>query len=196
VYAHRASVHKVVLLGICALGLAAPSAVRAAAISADISVTKVLQTPAPVHPGELLTYLITVDNNGPDAALNIVLTDPVPFNTTFDSFDTGASGIVCTTPAVGGTGTVTCPFAATHPSVPMGESYEFEMRIRVGPSGGSKAVANTAIVTSDAPDPVPDNNSSTAQAEIDVIPEVPVSGAGLFAMGLALAASGLLFLKR
>jgi len=195
VYAQRASVRKIALLGVSALALAAPSIMRAAAISADISVTKSVMSPTPVHPGDVVIYLITVANNGPDSASNIVLADPVPFGATFVSFDTGASGIVCTTPPLGGTGTVTCPWAPAHPSVPMGESYELEMQVRVGPTPG-KAVANTVTVTSDSPDPDLTNNSATAQAEVDAAPSVPLSGAGLFAMGLALAAGGFLRLKR
>src|SRR5439155_21485838 len=54
------------------------------ATSADPSVTKA-DTPDPVTAGNNITYTITVTNSGPSDAQSVVLTDPVPANTTFVS---------------------------------------------------------------------------------------------------------------
>lgn len=71
---------------------------------ADISVTKT-DSPDPVNAGTNIAYTITVGNAGPSAA-NVTLTDTVPTNTTFVSLT--AAGWTCSTPAVGGTGAISC----------------------------------------------------------------------------------------
>jgi len=152
VKAHRTSIRVVVAAVISTLVLAAPGAVRAAALSADLSVAKQFNSPSPTHFGDAIDYTITVTNNGPDAALNVVLTDPLPSNTTFNSYGTGASGIVCTTPPVGGTGTITCPFAPAQPSFANGASIQITIQLQVA-ALSSPTVDNTASVSSDTPDP-------------------------------------------
>ncbi|HEX8710071.1 MAG TPA: Calx-beta domain-containing protein, partial [Pyrinomonadaceae bacterium] len=84
--------------------------------SARLSVTKT-DTPDPVAIGNNITYTITVTNGGPDNASSATLTDAIPANTTFKSFTT-APGWTCTTPAVNGTGTVSC----TNPTQNVGQS--------------------------------------------------------------------------
>jgi uncharacterized repeat protein (TIGR01451 family) len=54
-----------------------------------------------------LTYAITVQNGGPDAAADVTLTNDVPAGTTFVSLNQD-SAWSCVTPAVGDTGTVAC----------------------------------------------------------------------------------------
>jgi uncharacterized repeat protein (TIGR01451 family) len=53
------------------------------------------------------SYVFTVVNNGPDAAVNAYVSFPVPSGTTFGSFSP-APGWSCTTPSPGASGTVTC----------------------------------------------------------------------------------------
>ncbi len=79
---------------------------------ADLAVN---QTSAPTLPllGSLLTYTVTVTNNGPSAASGIVLTDTLPAGVTFSSASAGCSpaggGAVCSFAAIlaGGTATAT-----------------------------------------------------------------------------------------
>src|SRR5438445_607440 len=73
---------------------------------ADLSITK-SDSPDPVAPGGTLTYTITIGNAGPNAAVNVTMSDPLPPQTTFQSVAAPA-GWSCTTPAVGTTGTVSC----------------------------------------------------------------------------------------
>ena len=73
--------------------------------SADLSVNKD-DTPDPVTAGQNLSYTITVNTSGLSDAQNVTLSDPLPANTTFVSL-VGPAGWSNTTPAVGGTGTVT-----------------------------------------------------------------------------------------
>jgi uncharacterized repeat protein (TIGR01451 family) len=190
----RASTQKIAFAIVSALVLAAPAAMRAAAISADLSVAKQFNSPSPTHYGDAIDYTITVTNKGPDAASNIVLTDTIPPNTTFNAYGTGASGIVCTTPPVGGTGTISCPFAPAQASVPSGTSIEITIQLQVS-SASLLTVDNTATVSSDTPDPDTTNNSATVSTPVFQIPLVPVSASTLLALGLALAAGGFLLLK-
>ena len=56
---------------------------RAQTASADLTVTKTGDETARV--GGTITYNLTVSNGGPDSATNVVLSDPIPANTTFVS---------------------------------------------------------------------------------------------------------------
>jgi uncharacterized repeat protein (TIGR01451 family) len=97
----------------------------------------------PVQPGATLTYGITVNNDGPNIALDAVLSDPLPPGTTFQSL-TAEPGWTCTTPAVGVTGTVTCTTAC----FPLGSAY-FVLQVKADnclPSGTE--VLNTATPSS------------------------------------------------
>src|SRR5262249_21926975 len=84
----------------------------------DLAVVKT--GPATVTAGTDLTYTLTLTNNGPSDAQTVSLTDAVPAGTTFVSA-TPAPGFTATTPAVGGTGTIS--FAAT--SMAAGASATF-----------------------------------------------------------------------
>ena len=137
--------------------LAMTTTVVSPAASADLAVTKT-DTPDPVPAGQDLTYTIVVTNNGPATALAVTLTDSVPASTTFRSVSTPA-GWSCTTPAVGGTGTVSCSLA----SLASGQSSAVTLRVRVdvGATPGS-TITNTASVSSAVSDPVAGNNSAHA----------------------------------
>ncbi|MDQ3012735.1 MAG: DUF11 domain-containing protein, partial [Acidobacteriota bacterium] len=76
----------------------------------SVSGTKV-DVPDPVIAGNLLTYTITGTNNGPSAALNFMISDPLPVGTSFVSA-VASPGATLMTPAVGTVG-VTPPTAAT-----------------------------------------------------------------------------------
>src|SRR4051794_22996571 len=59
----------------------APSALASAQLQQTKTVTDV--NGGGVRPGDVLTYDITGTNTGPDAALNVVVGDDVPANTTY-----------------------------------------------------------------------------------------------------------------
>ena len=62
-------------------------------IQSDLAVTKAA-TPSTILAGARLTFTITVGNLGPSDAETVVLTDPLPTNTTFVS-NSGAAGWSC-----------------------------------------------------------------------------------------------------
>jgi uncharacterized repeat protein (TIGR01451 family) len=135
------------------------TATAAVVASADLQLT--LAGPATVTAGSNLTYTLSLANVGPSASSGVTLTDAVPANTTFVSL-AAPTGFTPTTPAVGGTGTVT----ATSPVFAPGTAV-FTLVVKVGaatPSGAS--ITNTATVVSTTADPDPANNIATMMAMV------------------------------
>lgn len=131
---------------------------------ADLSLTKT--GPATVTASQNATYTVVVNNAGPSNAVNATMTDTLPANTTFVSA-TQKSGpaFACTTPAVGGTGTVSCTIA----SLANGASATFEIVLKIVPTA-TGSVSNSASVTSATADPTPGNASAAAAAAIALAP--------------------------
>ena len=129
---------------------------------ADLAVTNA-GSPNPVVPGNNITYTQTVTNGGPFDAVNAVLTEAIPVNTTFQSIaisGAGAAGWSCSTPAVNGTGVITC----TDADVPTGASGTATFTVVVQVNGGTATgtqIADTVSVTSGTNDPNLANNSAT-----------------------------------
>jgi uncharacterized repeat protein (TIGR01451 family) len=126
------------------------------AAPADLAVTK--SGPATANAGTVISYTITVTNNGPNPAINATLTDTIPAGTTFASV-VAPGGWSCTTPAVNGTGTVTCSIG----SMAAG-SAGFILNVN-GPASPA-SVSNTANVSSSSTDNTPGNNSQTANTNV------------------------------
>src|SRR5205085_9283945 len=76
------------------------------AAQADLRVSNV-GTPDPVTAGNNITYTQIATNGGTANAANITFSGATPANTTFVSLPTPV-GWACVTPAVGGTGAITC----------------------------------------------------------------------------------------
>ncbi len=126
------------------------------AAPADLAVTK--SGPATANAGAVISYTITVTNNGPNPAINATLTDTIPAGTTFSSL-VAPGGWSCVTPAVNGTGTVTCSLG----SMAAG-SAGFTLNVNAPASPAS--VSNTATVSSSSTDNTPGNNSQTANTNV------------------------------
>ena len=124
--------------------------------SADLSVTN-SGTPAVVVPGNAITYTQTVTNNGPLEAVNTVLSEAVPANTTFASL-TIPTGWSCTTPAVGAAGNITC----TDPDLANAGTGSFTLKVTVnGATPNGTQIIDTVNVTSGTTDPNLANNTAT-----------------------------------
>ena len=143
-------------------GNSSATATTTVAASADLSVTKV-DTPDPVTAGNNLTYTITVNNAGPSTAATVSLSDTLPAGTTFVSLS-APGGWSCGTPAVGGTGTITC----TNPSLPIGNAvFTLTVNVNAGVANGT-VITNTATVSSVTTDPNTGNESGTATTTVGV----------------------------
>jgi uncharacterized repeat protein (TIGR01451 family) len=131
--------------------------------SADLSAVK-FSGSSTVSAGSNNTFFISVYNNGPDAAANAKLSDPLPANTTFYSI-TQPSGpsFTCTTPNIGSAGTVNCTIA----SLPRDANAQFELTVQVATGAPANSViTNTATVSSDTADPNSDNDSSSGSVTV------------------------------
>ena len=153
--------------------------------SADLSGTKTAM-PDPVIAGNLLTYTITANNAGPSAALNEMITDPLPQGTVFISAAAstgatlmtpavGANGIVkATWDAAGGTaGGLTGPGVVRTLTIVVRVCSDFQqIRNLTDAQMCVPNMLNTATISSDTPDPNPANNTasftSTVQAQSDL----------------------------
>ncbi len=129
---------------------------------ADVSVVKAAD-PEPVDPGGVLKYTILIANSGPSPAENVVLTDSIPTFLSNVEFSTDGGSVWQSWPGVYGLGTL-----------PAGSNRTVLIRGFVVPAA-SGSIFNTAVVSSDTPDPDLSNNSDTAvtlvtaQADLSVI---------------------------
>jgi uncharacterized repeat protein (TIGR01451 family) len=131
--------------------------------SIDLSVTKV-DDPDPVPAGGIITYTITVTNNGMTSANNVSLSDTLPSGTTFLSLQAPA-GWTTSTPAEGSGGTVSASIA----SLPPGNAV-FTLKVTVDQSvTAGTVISNTATVSSPS-DLETENNDGTATTTVDPIP--------------------------
>ncbi|MGB8473354.1 MAG: C25 family cysteine peptidase [Candidatus Acidiferrum sp.] len=134
---------------------------------ADLAVTN-SGMPNPVlagpGPGNIITYTQSVTNNGPLDALNAVFNEAIPANTTFQSLSfPGGSGWICASPAVGGTGTISC----TNPDFAQAASTIFMVGVAVNTGVVSGTViTDTDNATAGNNDPNLSNNSATVQTTV------------------------------
>ncbi|MDX6403372.1 MAG: hypothetical protein QOH70_827 [Blastocatellia bacterium] len=138
---------------------------------ADVSVSKsVTEANATVTAGSTSTFQIEVRNNGPNDAKDVILTDVVPANTTFNAMvQRSGPTFTCTVPATNGTGTITCTIS----TLAAGASADFDFAYGVNPAAPvGTTITNTATVSSDtsiatgAEDPESGNNSATASSTV------------------------------
>ena len=145
--------------------------------SADVSVKK-SDSPDPVVTGGTLTYSIQVQNAGPDAATNVVVTDRLPGGVTFVSATTSQGS--CSTDAK--KQRVTCRLGTV--GVTVGPTYipgggpvyvpgNASITIEVRAPGKAGKITNTATVLSDQKDPVAHNNTATATTRVIEAPHPP-----------------------
>jgi uncharacterized repeat protein (TIGR01451 family) len=139
---------------------------------ADLSITKT-DSPDPVLAGNNITYTIDVKNNGPDASLNLTLSDSVPANTTFQSLSSPV-GWSCLTPSAGGTGSISCTLS----SLPNGQTDSFTLVVKVNSGiSGNAIISNTATASSSTTfDPVTPN-SATATTTVQPVADLSISKA-------------------
>ena len=129
--------------------------------SADLAVAKT-DSADPISPGDVLDYVITVTNNGPSDADNLVVTDSIPAPGSF-----AITGIVASAGACGNVGNdVTCTAGTLVP----GATWTITISILLDPATPGGLYTDTATVTSTTSDPVPGNNAD-AEATL-VVPEV------------------------
>jgi uncharacterized repeat protein (TIGR01451 family) len=122
--------------------------------AADLAVTKTVDNAAPAF-GTLINYTVTVVNNGPDTATNVVMADPLPPGLT----------LVAAAPSQGSyngtTGVWTVGTLASGASAVLRITAQ---TVAAGP------IVNNAVTGGDQFDPNLDNNQATV--EVTVLPEI------------------------
>ncbi|MGE0103640.1 MAG: hypothetical protein AB7H86_15060 [Blastocatellales bacterium] len=148
---------------------------------ADLSITKT-DSPDPVIAGTNLTYTIEATNNGPSAALNMMISDPIPAGTVFVSAAASA-GATLMTPAVNANGVVKATWDAaggtangfTGPGV----KRTLTIVVRVCPEVTCNTIlSNTATTSSLTPDPNPANNSATETTTVQAQSDLMITKSG------------------
>ena len=119
-------------------------------VIADLEVIKIADLSA-LKPGETLTYTITVNNNGPDDASNVVLNDVIPTKL----------NLVSATPTQGSWSAPTWTIG----SLANGASVSMTV-IATVKSNADGNIVNTAVVSSSTDDPDESNNTSTVTVDI------------------------------
>ena len=144
-------------LGIC--GVLAAGA-TAAPVTSDAGITQAA-TPDPANVGREFTYAMTATNLGPGIPKSMVITDQLPATVTFARI-TASIGGVCSTPAVGASGTVKCTWQT--PAVGVTQSVQ----IVVIPTVVSTLTNTVTVNLPGAQDPIATNDAATSN--IRVIP--------------------------
>jgi len=117
---------------------------------ADVEITKIGSSPT-VQPGGIVTYSLTVTNNGPEEATNVFAADPIPTGLTFNSL---ASDPDCIEQGAD----IICNNLL---SMPSGSSHTYTVSFDVPQSAVCDSVIdNTATVSTSSTDPNPVNNTS------------------------------------
>lgn len=147
-------------------------------LDADLVITK-----SGVLNGDQIVYTLTVTNNGPDDAGNVVVTDALSPQVTFVGDDCG--------------GVLDPPWTWTIGTLTNGASAICNLTVSVNPDA-SGSISNTATVTSDDNDPAPGNESATAVISlVGTLEAVPILGRlGLLLMVMLLAGAAIFVLRR
>ena len=128
--------------------------------AADVAVV-MSESPNPALVGNNLTYLITVDNLGPDAAGNVVATLPVPSGLLFVSATTAAGTVS------DASGQVVANLGNLGANVPVLVTVVLQAQI-------PGTFTETASVSSQADDPNTSNNSASVTTEVDPATDLSV----------------------
>ena len=147
--------------------------VVATAAQADVTLSTVA-TPGTVYAGNNITYTQTVTNNGPAAATGVAFSEATPTNTTFQSV-LAPAGWICTTPAVGGTGTVNCTDGS---SLSSASSADIVVVVNVPSTVAIGTITATSTVSATTSDPNNANNSTTVSTSVNAICDLSVTNGG------------------
>jgi uncharacterized repeat protein (TIGR01451 family) len=110
-----------------------------------------------------ILFSVQVTNSGPSDAGAVQLSDAVPANTTFVSFEQLAGPtFTCVNPNEGETGTTVCDIS----SLARGETAIFLGTYLVGAVSNGSIISNTASVATSTDDPEDENNSASVDVEV------------------------------
>lgn len=149
----------------------AGTAVTSTTTQADLRVVSKTASPTTVVAGQNLTYVITVENRGPDAATNVVVSDTLSSLVSTGGFQSATpSQGTCTPSGVTNSTSVnlSCNLGA------LGLSAQATVTVVVRPNAAVSGLrANTATVrSSDVGDPDQTNNSNSVSSQVTAIVDI------------------------
>lgn len=112
----------------------------------------------PVALGTNIVYAIFLINNGPAPATNVVLTDALPANVTFQSVE-APDGWTCTPPQIDTTGVMNC----SSPQVEAGQTVGITLILRPTTIG---VASNVVTATASDPDTHAENNTESEETTV------------------------------
>lgn len=126
----------------------------------------------PVNAGELIAYRLTVTNNGPSVATDLVIEDDIPPNMIFIQVNASSANYTCTAPPPGATaGSISCSRAVMN----VGNSDQIFVVFRVNPGFLGASVTNIARVRSAISDPDGSNNNPSLTTVVDRLANFAIS---------------------
>jgi uncharacterized repeat protein (TIGR01451 family) len=121
--------------------------------AADLVISK-SDSPDPVIAGEMLTYTLTITNNGPSSAQNVAVTDTLPLS---------VSLVSVSPPTSTQSGQI---LEWNFGNLIQGDTQAITIVVTVG-GNVRGTITNTAVVTTSTTDPTPNNNSDTELTTIN-----------------------------
>jgi uncharacterized repeat protein (TIGR01451 family) len=134
----------------------------AACPEADLSVSKSVSSTGGV--GSTAAYEITITNQGPAIAANVVVQDIIPPGT---SFVAGSCMTLIDGSAAGTCQVIGDNLTANFPSLTVGQTATVKYTVIITPLGGQLGIITNAVsVSSDNPDPDPNNNTTSVPLQV------------------------------
>ena len=128
-------------------------------ISPDLAIVSITDSPDPALPLAQITWTVTIENQGPTQARNLVFEDPLPPGTTF--VGAAGPGWNCAGPPIGDNGTVFCQLATLNSGVTAGV-----LTIAANAPDAIVDLVNTVSVEAETNDPDDSDNSASATTAV------------------------------
>ncbi|HEX8287248.1 MAG TPA: choice-of-anchor Q domain-containing protein, partial [Pyrinomonadaceae bacterium] len=146
------------------------TATTTVAAQADLQITK-SDGGASVAPGGTVAYILAYSNNGASTAANVVITETIPANTTFNSA-ASTSGWSCS-PNNNAGSTCTLQIGSVNPTA--GGSATFAVTVVNPVAAGVSQLSNTASIASTVTDPITSNNSASDTTPVNAQPDLSIT---------------------
>lgn len=135
---------------------------------ADLQLFKVAD-PGPFHAGGDIGYTLTTVNAGPSDVNDATITDTLPVGLALDPTGSPTCTAVSGTPATGQH--ITCAVGA----VTVGASVSVRLVATTSSEDAPHTITNTASVSSSATDPIPGNNTASAEVTLDRLADLAIT---------------------
>jgi hypothetical protein len=163
----------------CAGNMSAPVTYTVSLGSADLGIGNIPSPLGTIKNNSNLTYNIFVLNLSGNLATNVVVTNPIPANTTYQSAMSGivsctlagcnnlTTGSACTPTYTGAAVTsVSCTTPSVKPFLPGLTGFVIKLVVKVSVPKNVTSVTNVATVSEANPDPVKGDNTSTLTTKV------------------------------